>query len=179
MAETDPFDPSTVEAPLLAKLDELGVDYVRHAHAPVFTVEEARDLRGALPGAHCKNLFLKERKGGFWLAVCEEERRFRIPDLARAVGARRFSFGSAEDLTRLLGVQPGSVTPLALLNDRTREVRLILDPALTKADLFNCHPLHNAATLAMSPGGLKRVLRETGHEPIEIDFDALEALAAD
>ena len=170
-------DAQALEAPLIAVLDRLGVRYARHDHAPLFTVEDSQALRGELPGAHCKNLFLKEKKGGFWLAVCGEERRFRIPDLARALGARRFSFGSADDMVRLLGVTPGAVTPLALINDEDREVRLVVDRALLEADLFNCHPLHNAATIALSPADLLRVFEATGHAPTLVDFDALEAAA--
>ena len=131
-----------------------------------------------MPGGHAKNLFLKERKGGFWLAVCKEDRRFSVNDLSRAARAGRFSFAGAEDLRAALGVRPGAVTPFALINDRARRVWLILDRGLLDRDPLNFHPLHNEATIAVSPAGLARFLEETGHVPLIVDFDALEALAA-
>ncbi len=170
-------DPEAAEARLLARLDALGVGYARHAHPPLRTVEESRALRGTMQGAHCKNLFLKARKGGLWLAVCEEARAVRIKDLARAVGAKGFSFGSAELLGETLGVLPGAVTPLALVNDGAGRVRLILDAQMMRAEALNCHPLHNEATVALATADLRRVFADTGHEPVEVDFDALEALA--
>lgn len=166
------------EADLLALLDRIGVAHRRHAHPPLHTVEESRALRGEMPGGHTKNLFLKERKGGFWLAVCLEDRRISVNDLSRAAGAKRMSFGSAEDLWRVLGVRPGAVTPFSLINDAAGEARLILDRQMLEHDPLNFHPLHNEATLAVSPDGLMRFFAETGHAPLILDFDALEAQAA-
>ncbi len=170
-------DPEAAEARLLARLDALGVAHVRHGHPPLRTVEESRALRGTMPGAHCKNLFLKDRKGGLWLAVCEEARAIRIRDLAKAVGAKGFSFASAQLLGEVLGVSPGAVTPLALVNDAERRVRLVLDAQMMEAEVLNCHPLHNEATVAVATRDLRRLFAQTGHEPVEVDFDALERLA--
>lgn len=170
-------DPAAAETALLALLEALGIAYVRHAHPALHTVEESRALRGTMPGAHCKNLFLKERKGGFWLAVCEEERAIRIPDLARVLGAKRFSFGSPDDMGRLLGVRPGAVTSLGLVNDLGGEIRLALDAQMMAAEILNVHPLHNEATIAIATADLRRFFEATGHAPVEVDFDALEALA--
>ena len=173
------LDPVAAEAALLARLDALGISYVRHAHEALHTVEQSQALRGTMPGAHCKNLFLKERKGGFWLAVCTETRAIRIPDLARAVGAKgRFSFGSPVDMGRLLGLKPGAVTSLGLINDVGREIRLILDAQMMANEVLNVHPLHNEATIALKTADLRRLFQDTGHAPVEVDFDALEAQAA-
>ena len=171
---TDLPDPAEAEARLLAFLDGLGVRWTRHAHPPVFTVEEARAHCAHLPGVHCKNLFLVEKSGAPWLVTLRDDRRLRIPDIARAAGAPRLSFGKPDALARRLGVAPGSVTPLALLHDRDRAVRFVIDAALLSAEIFNCHPLHNAATLAMFPGDLRRFLAATGHDPVVLDVDALE-----
>ncbi|WP_339947107.1 prolyl-tRNA synthetase associated domain-containing protein [uncultured Albimonas sp.] len=170
-------DPFAAEAALLARLDALGIGYVRHAHPALRTVEESRALRGTLPGAHCKNLFLKDKRTGFWLAVCEEDRAIRIPDLARALGAKRFSFGAPEDMGRLLGVRPGAVTSLGLINDTGGEMRLALDAQMMAAEALNVHPLHNEATVAIATADLRRFFAATGHAPVEVDFDALEAQA--
>src|SRR5262250_2732460 len=107
---------------LFLRLDALGIAHRTYSHPPVFTVAEAMALRGSLPGGHCKSLFLKDKKGGFWLAVMLEERRADLTRLARRLDAPRFSFGGAEDLYALLGVRPGSVTPFALANDARHRV---------------------------------------------------------
>ena len=179
MTDTPDRETAATEADLLALLDRIGVGWTLHRHPPLHTVEESRALRGEMPGGHTKNLFLKERKGGFRLATCLEDRRISVNDLSRAAGAKRCSFGSADDLWRLLGVRPGAVTPFALMNDADRAVGLILDEQMLKHDPLNFHPLHNEATVAVSPDGLLRFFAETGHEPLIVDFDALEALAAE
>lgn len=170
-------EPLEAEAALLARLEAMGVEYQLHRHPPMRTVEDSVALRGELPGAHCKNLFLKEKKRGFWLITCGEDRAVRMKDLAKACGARNFSFGSEADLARLLAVRPGAVTPLALLHPAAAELRFVIDRSLLEAELFNCHPLHNEATVAISSRDLRRVFAEAGHEPLEMDFDELEAQA--
>ena len=155
-----------------------GLAWTHHTHPPLHTVEESRALRGQMPGGHCKNLFLKERKGGYWLAVCLEDREIRIKHLEKAVGARRLSFGNSDDLLDRLGVLPGAVTPFALINDASAEIRLILDRQMLDHDILNYHPLQNTATIAMSSADLLRFFAATGHEPLIVDFDALEAQAA-
>src|SRR5271165_5384540 len=112
-----PPPPLTPEE-LFARLDALGIAHRTYSHPPVFTVAEATSLRGGLPGGHCKSLFLKDKKGGLWLAVMLEERRVDLKALAAALAAPRFSFGNGELLYEALGVRPGSVTPFALVNDR-------------------------------------------------------------
>lgn len=164
---------------LYARLDRLAIARQHHAHAPVHTVEESRALRGDLPGLHVKNMFLKERKGGLWLVTCREDRRIRIRDLERAIGARNTSFGKPDLLHDVLGVRPGAVTPFAAMNDTECRVSVVLDAALLDADLVNAHPLHNAATTAVAPAELVRFLHSTGHPPRIVDFDVLEALARD
>jgi Ala-tRNA(Pro) deacylase len=178
MTDAPERETAASEADLLALLDRIGVAYRRHVHPPLHTVEESRALRGELPGGHTKNLFLKDRKGGFWLATCLEDRRISVNDLSRVAEAKRMSFGSAEDLWRTIGVRPGAVTPFALMNDADGAVRLILDRRMLERDPLNFHPLHNEATLAVSPDGLMRFFAETGHAPLILDFDELEALAA-
>jgi len=164
---------------LYAHLDRLEIAWRHHAHASVHTVEESRALRGDLPGLHVKNMFLKEKKGGLWLVTCREDRRIRIRDLERAIGARNTSFGKPDLLHDALGVRPGAVTPFAALNDTTGRVSVVLDAALLGADLVNAHPLHNAATTALAPADLVRFLHSTGHPPRVEDFDVLEARARD
>lgn len=159
---------------LLARLDALGVSARTTRHAPVFTVDEAKTVRDGLPGAHCKCLFLKDKKAGLWLIVVLEDRRVDLKLLEKAVGAKgRFSFGKPELLVQTLGVVPGAVTPFALINDPDCQVRLVIDREILERDPVNFHPLTNDATTAVSPDGLLAFISGCGHDPLIVDFDAL------
>lgn len=171
--------PPAAEAVLTDFLDGLGVEWTIHRHVPLWTVEDSKAATEHLPGAHTKNLFLKEKKGGFVLVTCLEDRQIRIKHLEKAIGAKRLSFGSAELLDEVLGVIPGSVTPFALFNDReTRQVRMIVDAQMMAMSPQNFHPLHNEATIVVEPDGLRAFFAATGHEAEEVDFDELERLSA-
>lgn len=166
------------ETELLARLDALGISHITVAHEAAHTVEEAQRLRGALPGGHAKNLFLKDRKGGFWLVVAEEEVRVDITAIEKHLGAPRLSFASAEAMVALLGVEPGSVTPLALANESAKDVRLVLDSALTAMDPLNFHPLRNDRTTTITRDDFLRFLEAVGHSPVVVDIAALTAARA-
>jgi Ala-tRNA(Pro) deacylase len=163
---------------LFRRFDALGIVHRTHHHPPVFTVAEAAALRGRLPGGHCKSLFLKDKKGGFWLAVMLEARRIDLARLARRLGAPRFSFGGADDLYAFLGVRPGSVTPFALVNDIGCHVTPVLDRDMLNHDPLNYHPLVNDRTTAIAPGDLLRFIAACGHEPRVVEFADLERSAA-
>ena len=162
---------------LLARFAALGIVQKTYEHPAVFTVEEAKALRGKLPGGHCKSLFLKDKKGGLWLAVMLEERRIDLKALADRLGAPRFSFGNAELLQQLLGVTPGSVTPFALINDRAHRVQLVLDKEMLSHDPLNYHPLVNTKTTAVSPASLLKFIEDCGHRPRILSLDGLERRA--
>jgi Ala-tRNA(Pro) deacylase len=165
--------PKTPEA-LLAYLTQLGIPHRTYDHPAVFTVEEAKALRGKLPGGHCKSLFLKDKKGALWLAVMLEERRLDLRKLSDALGAARFSFGNAELLLEVLGVTPGSVTPFALINDTAGRVQLVFDAEMLRIDPLNYHPLINTQTTAIAPQDLLVFARSTGHEPVVLALESLE-----
>jgi Ala-tRNA(Pro) deacylase len=160
------------EAELFALLDRLGIVTTTHRHAPVFTVEQARRERGELPGAHTKNLFLKDKKGRLFLLVALEDRAVELKSLHHTLGCGRLSFGSAALLRETLGVEPGSVTPLAVINDAARHVTVALDAALMAAEILNVHPLANSATSAIRPGDLARFLAATGHPPLLVELES-------
>ncbi|MBV9198950.1 MAG: prolyl-tRNA synthetase associated domain-containing protein [Alphaproteobacteria bacterium] len=160
----------TTPEELFARFDALGIEHRTYSHPPVFTVTEATALRGNLPGGHCKSLFLKDKKGGFWLAVMLEERRVDLKKLAALLPAPRFSFGGAADLVRLLGVRPGSVTPFALINDVQHLVTPVLDAGMLEYDPLNYHPLENDRTTAISPADLQRFIIASGHVPRIVDL---------
>ncbi len=155
---------------LFVRLDALGIAQRTVEHPPVFTVEEAKALRGNLPGHHIKNLFLRNKKEEMWLVVALEDRAVDLKRLGEALGAGRLSFGSPDRLRRHLGVEPGSVTPFALVNDETRVVRLALDRGLSDGGPVNAHPLVNTMTTAIAIGDLLRLFEATGHAPLWLDF---------
>jgi Ala-tRNA(Pro) deacylase len=163
---TSPLTPDA----LLARFDALGIAHRTYTHPPVFTVEEAKALRGILPGGHCKSLFLKDKKGGLWLVVTLEECRVDLKALADSLGAQRFSFGSPELLYEVLGVRAGSVTPYAVVNDSTHRVAVVLQRAMLEHDPLNYHPLENTRTTAIAPGDLIGFLEATGHPPRIVDI---------
>jgi len=178
---TDDHDGETSragEADLYALFREHGIAWTHYDHPPFFTVEDSQAQRGEQPGAHCKNMFLKEKKGGLWLVTCLDDRQIRIRDLEKAIGAKSCSFGKPDLLWDTLGVRPGAVTPFAALNDRAGAVRVVLDAQMMEAEVINAHPLHNEATTAIATADLARFFTLTGHTPTLVDFDALEALAS-
>jgi len=151
---------------LFAYLDSLRIAHQTVTHAPAFTVDDARSLRGEIEGGHTKNLFLRDKKGAIYLVVALEDAAIALKSLHRVLGASgRFSFGSAELMRETLGVEPGSVTPFAVINDKTRRVTVVLDAAMMAHDTLNFHPLVNTATTTISREGLLEFLAATGHRP--------------
>ena len=155
---------------LFDRLAELGIAHATVEHAPVFTVEEAKAHRGELRGHHIKNLFLRNKKEEMWLVVALEDRVVDLKRPGEALGAGRLSFGSPQRLARYLGVEPGSVTPFALINDTAHQVTLVLDRGLADDRPVNAHPLTNTMTTAISFADLGRFFAATGHAPQWLDF---------
>ena len=158
---------------LLTRLDALGIIHRTTDHAPVFTVEESRGLRGLIAGAHTKNLFLRDNKKTFFLVTLEEERAVDLKRLRGLIGAKGgLSFASPEALFEHLGIRPGSVSPFAAVNDEAAIVRVFLEKDLLAAEIVNCHPLINTKTTSIAPADLVAFLKATGHEPGVLDLDA-------
>ncbi len=160
-----------IEAPLLARLDELGIEITMRRHLPLHTVEESRALRGTIPGSHIKNLFLRDKKRAQWLITAPEDADLDLRALRHELGASgNLSFGSAELLGESLGVKPGSVTPFAVMNDTAGVVTMVLVRAVLEAGPVNAHPLHNEATAAIAGDDLLRFLDACQHPPIMLDL---------
>lgn len=158
---------------LLAYLDGLGIATRTHEHEAVFTVAQSSSIKEALPGAHSKNLFLKDRKGRLFLVVAQQDTAIDLKRLHETLGASgRLSFGSAELLRERLGVEPGSVTPFGALNDPDGQVEVVLDARLMRHALVNFHPLVNSRTTAIASGDLVTFLRATGHIPRTLELPA-------
>ena len=156
-------------AGLLALLDALGIATRTIGHAAVATVEEADATHDALPGAHTKNLFVRDKKGRVFLVVVPGHIRADLKRLHPLIGARgRVSFGKPELLWELLGVRPGSVTVFGAANDARGRVTVVLDEEIAGADVVCGHPLENVATTAIAQGDLRRFLAHVGHEPMVV-----------
>ena len=163
------------EQALYATLDRLGIGHRTLEHAAVFTVEEAQAATGHLPGGHCKNLFLKDKADALWLLSCLATTPVRLGRLEKVIGSKRLSFASPALLREVLGVEPGSVTPFALLNDTARRVRPIVDRAMLAVDPLNFHPLRNTATTTIATADLVRFMTALGYAPIEVDLATIAA----
>lgn len=164
---------------LFARLDSLGIAHETQHHPAVFTVEESKRLRGVLPGAHVKNLFVKDKKSRLFLISAVEDTRIDLKKVHELLGGSgRVSFGSAELLMEVLGVEPGSVTPLAALNDTQGRVTVVLDERLMAYHRINVHPLVNTMTTGVSREALLAFLRDTGHEPLVVAIASPETSEA-
>lgn len=186
MTEDNPIAPAPIVEPvaepafdrdrLLAWMAEQGINQTTHDHPAVFRVEEGLELKAAMPGAHTKNLFLKDKKGKLWLISARQDTVVDLKRAPRTIGSDRLSFGNEHLLYETLGVRPGSVTALALINDPDQRVTFILDRALWDADIVNFHPLTNTATTALAQGEFRKALDAMGRAPVTVvDFAALGA----
>jgi Ala-tRNA(Pro) deacylase len=164
-------------ADLEALFHREGIAFVSHDHAAVFRVGEGEEIKAAIPGAHSKNLFLKDAKDQLWLVSAKDDTQIDLKRLHTVIGSGRLSFGKAELMEEVLGVTPGSVTAFALANDAAGRVRFVLDLALACADQVNFHPLTNTATTGVSAVGLRKFLATVGAAPLIVDFSAMAVVA--
>ena len=150
---------------LFRRLAELQIATHTVEHEPLFTVADSSKLERELPGAHTKNLFLKDEAGELFLIVAASATRVDLKALARTLHSGRLSFGKSELLMQALGVPPGSVTAFAVINDPRQRVHVVIDAELMRHDSINCHPLENSATTNIARDDLLRFICTCGHEP--------------
>lgn len=163
-------------ADLLAFFDAQGIEHHTTDHPAVFRVGEGEGIKDEIPGAHTKNLFLKDAKGRLWLISAQDRSVIDLKRLHTVIGSARLSFGSAELMAETLGVTPGSVTAFALINDSDRRVSFVLDRRLAEADRVNFHPLENTATTGVSAAGFRKFLAALGISPLVVDFEAMSVV---
>jgi len=157
---------------LLAILDQLDIGHATVKHPPMFTVAESKNLRiTSTRGSYTKNLFLRNKKGLMWLITCFEDRRLNLPSLATCLQAGRLSFGTGDRLMKYLGVTPGAVSPLALINDSNGSVSFVIEEKLLQQPMIHLHPLVNTQTTRISIRDLLRFVRHTGHPPLCLRLD--------
>ena len=153
------------ENELLAYLQSQGIEYQYVPHPPVYTCDQAEALRPDLPGVSTKNLFLRDEKKRFYLVMTACEKRLDLKGLGRSLGAPKLQFGDEQRLREMLGVTPGAVTVLGLVNDPDCQVKLVVDEDVWQGEYFMCHPLVNTATLLLRRAELQRFFELSGHAP--------------
>lgn len=158
---------------LLSFLAANGLAATTVSHPPLATVADSQALRGKIGGAHTKNLFLKDKKGRYFLVTVEEEATVDLKTIHQLIGASgRVSFGSAEAMMSMLGVAPGAVTMFGVINDRDNQVTLVVDSAVMAEPTINAHPLVNTATTTISREALTAFFRLAGHQPLVLKVSA-------
>lgn len=155
----------TTPQDLFAFLERLGIPYRVYDHDPVFTVAESAHLKVRIPGLHCRNLFVRDRKEKMFLITVADEAPIDLKGLEKILDCGRLSFGSVERMWRHLGIRPGHVCPFAVINDRARTVLSVLDAGMMQADEIAVHPMENHMTIVLKPADLLKFLEFTGHNP--------------
>jgi len=151
------------EAKVLEILDKLGIEYTRREHPPVFTVEQAEKHWSDITGAHCKNLFLRNKKGNrHYLVILLSRKQADLRSLNEKLNEDRLSFGSPDRLKKYLGLEPGSVSPFGLINDTRKEVTVIVDQDLKQEARVNFHPNVNTSTVGISTADFEKFLAWSG-----------------
>lgn len=146
-------------------LEQHGIEYQRFDHPAVFTCEQVNHYIPDLPGAKTKNLFLCDDKGrDHFLVVVGDTKQVDLKSLASAIGVKKIRFASARRLSHYLGLEPGAVTILGLVNDIECEVKIFIDIAIWDAPAIQCHPLVNTSTLVIPQQGIRRFLEATRHQ---------------
>ena len=149
------------------KLEELNITYEKVEHPAVYTVEEAKEKVPKIDGLGCKNLFLKTQKKELFLYTLPEDKQISLNNLPEILGVTRFHFASTKTLEEVLGIIPGSVTPLAIINDKENKVTVILDKELKDKNIL-VHPNRNTATISISYNDLEKYIKSLNHKIIEI-----------
>ena len=152
-------------------LETNSVKYERHDHKAVFTVEESKKYSPKLDGVSTKNLFLRDKKGSrHFLVTVHEDKKVDLKKLSKILGTSRLSFASPERLKKFLGIEPGSVSLLALVNDNLKHVEAFIDKEIWKTEALLCHPLVNTSTLIIHLGEMEKFLLKTDHGLNLIEF---------
>lgn len=152
-----------MEASLKQWLVEHKINYVLHTHPAVFTVPEAKEHCYHIPGAHCKNLFLKNKRSGqLYLITIPHDKRLDLNQFRRSIGAPKVRFGGPEDLLEVLGITPGAVSPIGLVNDTDHKVIFVIDEQIWNAEEVCCHPNINTETLQIPGSDFRKLITATG-----------------
>ena len=162
---------------MVAALDKLGIANTTISHPPMRTVEDSIALRDGVAGGFSKNLFLRNKKGIMIVVTLLEDRKINLAALGQQLTMGKLSFASPQRLMQYLGVIPGAVTPLCVINDKNVVVTAVLDKKLLSMDPLHFHPCDNCKTTTISSEGLLKYMTAYHNEPMIIDFDDPQLLA--
>jgi Ala-tRNA(Pro) deacylase len=151
-------------------LKKLGISYDLHHHEAVYTVEESQNVDAQIPGTHCRNLFLRDRKKKNFLLVLPITVDVDIKKLPDVLGSHRLSFGSNDRLWEFLGVRSGSVCPFCIMNDTDNQVEIFLEKSMMEQEVVNYHPMLNTMTVSLKPDDLLKFIETTGHKAHIVDL---------
>ena len=135
-------------------LKDLKIEFKVFDHPPLFTVNDAKKYRANMHGFHTKNLFLRDKKKKNYLVIAHEDSLIDLTRLTERIRSSRLSFGSKERLFEELGVFPGAVTPLSVVNNKKKDINIFLDTGMFGKDTIFCHPLVNDRTISLSYNSL-------------------------
>lgn len=169
----DGSSPATPEDVFNA-LDQLSITHRSISHAPMRTVADSMAMRDGVPGGYSKNLFLRNRKGKMVVVTLLEHRTVDLKAFGQKLGIGKPSFASEQRMMSYLGVIPGAVTPLAVINDKTKAVTAVLDKALLQQDPLHFHPCDNSMTTTLAADDLLKYMTHFHQTPVVMDFDAEE-----
>ncbi len=147
---------------ILNELNSQGINYKEVENEAVYTIEDMDKLGNIFENAKiCKNLFVRDQKGKrHFLIVMPEEKRAPLLEIAQKIESTKLSFASEERLMKYLKLLPGSVSPLAIINDEEKEVEVILDEDLKNEKLLGVHPCVNTSTLLITPQDLEKYIKK-------------------
>jgi len=183
MAHSDRPNPDTVTLEngdlaatadhVISIIESLGMKHETQVHEPLYTVVQAKQVNHEKPGAHTKNLFLRNKKGRMFLLVAEQDQMIDLKDLRDKLQLTggHLAFASTERLTKYLGVVPGSVSPLAVINDHSNKVQVYIEKSLLEHEYIYLHPCRNTHTTRMRCNVLIKLLDTWDHSPILVDFN--------
>ncbi len=149
------------------KLKTLKIKYDMAEHPAVYTVEEAKQKVPNIKGIGCKNLFLKTKKKEYFLYTLPDDKQIDLKKLSEKLSVTRFHFASRENLEDILNITPGSVTPLAIINDIENKVTVVLDKELKNKKIL-IHPNRNTATISIFYEDLIKLIKSENHKIVEI-----------
>jgi len=170
--ENDVSKMPTSPEQVLVVMDDLKIPYELHHHEAVFTVAESQKVDGQIDAHHTRNMFLRTKKKQNFLVTLSNDTPIDLKKLEDVTQAKRFSFGSPDRLMEILGVYPGSVTPLSAMNAKPDDVTVILEEKMMGAEKVAYHPLLNTMTVVITPSDLLKFLKHYGHEPRVLNLES-------
>ena len=175
-AEGDKSGEGSIKREVYALLEALEIPFMRADHAVADTIAECADIERVLGAPICKNLFLCNRqKTEFYLLLMPGDKPFRTADVSKLIGKARLSFASADAMGQYLGLTPGSVSVLGLMNDREKRVTLLIDREVAEGEYIGCHPCLNTSTLKIKTRDIfEKFLARTGHTATILDIPRAE-----